>query len=140
MNIKGIAPVSITHKPIRIIDADTDLGNFTLQVAGTIKEIDHHFNFTITFVVSIEIYIHDKRISFEAESRYEVKLGERNVKFTSDNDFWDVASLIQVSISHARVLLMQELITHNIQLDLLRIDSLPDIYQKIKEGYFSLWN
>jgi hypothetical protein len=140
MNIQGLAPLSATHNDIRITDITTNEDNFTLSSGGTIREIDRNLNFIITIFVNIEINETGKNILLETEHKYEVKLGERNIKFTSESDFWDMASLMQVSISHARIFLMQQLNKHSIEKKLLRLDPLQNIYEQVKNGYFALWN
>jgi len=87
----------------------------------------------LKFAKKAKKYLYKQKIN-------EVKLGERNIKFTTENDFWDMAMIILASISHARVILMQEAEKNQLQTKLLRLDPLQNIYEQVKSGYFALWN
>ena len=140
MNIKGVYPMIPTHSQLSIGDKSESKNYTNLNFTGNIKQTNNDLQFVITMNIDIDLVV-DKQIRhIKTVHQFEVMLGEHNIKFTSDNDYWDVASLVQISIAQARVFLLQELQRLQLPILLIPIDPLQRIYQFVKEGNYSLWN
>lgn len=140
MNIIKAKPLTPSHKGITFETKKSARYTLTLSVSGKIREIDDNLTFISTIFITPEIWLTDRSVILETEHQFQLVLGERNIKFANEHDYWNVADMIQASISQARIFLMQEADKHQLKLELLPFQPIQSIYKLVKEGNYSLWN
>lgn len=140
MNIIGVKPMIPTHSGLTIQGTTTGANHSHLKFQSTIKQITDDLHFIITMNIDIDVAVNKQTGTLNTVHQFEAVLAEHNIKFTSDKDYWDMASFIQIAIAQTRVFLMQELQRLNLQILLIPIDPLGRTYQLIKEGNYAMWN
>lgn len=140
MDIKNLRPLPAINKGIVFGIGKSAKYDISLDCSSNIEQITDDLHFIIYVYITPKILLPDKSVSLETQHLFEAILGSQDIKLKTENDFWTMADIFQVSVSQARVFLMQESDKHSLKLDLLPMQPVSTYYQQIKDGHFSLWN
>ena len=139
MKIEKLMPMPAIVGQVTIAPKISMQQSLKIDYSGDIKQVDTN-KFIISIIINLSAYSKDRFLFMPTTHQFEVALEEVDIKLKGDRDYWAMADIVQMSIAQARILLMQEMQKRAMPVKLIPFEPIQAIYEKVKNGYFSLWN
>ena len=139
MKIETIELKGIHQKAFEIINEANPKNNWEVIITGTANDLDNN-----QFSENIEIQVIRRTLKKTATitivNVFEIVSKDKSLIPKTDYDYWIYADLIQISLSHTRILFHERLQNTEMKNDFLRIDPIQKAYTDLRNGYLTLWN
>lgn len=110
----------------------------------TINTSSEKYNEDGYFLVSIKITAitcnHNIMASITVDNRFLLQLEEGEVKLVNDLDFWLAADFLQTALAHTRAILSEQSKHTVLKEEMLILEPIQLLYERIKTNVYSMWN
>ncbi len=139
MKVETIKLNNIHQKDFEIVNESNPKNNWEVKITATADDSGND-----SFIEYIQVQIIRRTTTKSAKisvvNVFEIVSKDKSLVPMTDFDYWLYADLVQISLSHTRVLFHERLQDTELKNDYLRIDPIQKAYTDLKNGYLKLWN